>query len=179
MDQWRSAGGLPGHLLMWVLVGSEFLVFGAALLAFSVMRVLRPQEFLESQDHLNRLAGAVNTMILLTSGLFAAQAVHLRSERAIRIRLALASLLGIVFLIIKGVEYRDELTAGFGILTNDFFTLFYLITGFHALHVVLGIVILGIVAAYPARANVETGTVFWHMVDIVWLLVFPVLYLIR
>ena len=178
-EDWGAFAGLPGHPLMWVLIVSELLVFGAALLAFAGIRIANPVEFLQSQDQLNRLAGAINTMVLLTSGLFAAQAVHSTSIKAIRVRLTLAIMLGFVFLGVKSVEYTQEIVAGYDILTNNFFTLFYLITGFHALHVVLGIIILVIVAVYASRANVETGTVFWHMADLVWLLIFPVLYLIR
>jgi len=181
----RSAdpfAGLPGHPMMWILIGSELLVFGAALIAFSGARIADPAGFAAAQNHLDRLTGLINVLVLVTSGLFAALAVNATrhgSIRAARLHLALAGLLGLAFLGFKGVEYSRDLSAGFTIESGTFFTLYYLITGFHALHVVLGLIILAIVAARPSLGNVETGAAFWHMVDLVWLLVFPVVYLVR
>ena len=174
--------GLPGHPMMWILIGSELLVFGGGLLAFSGARIADPAGFIAAQDHLDRLTGLINVLVLVTSGLFAALAVEAARRGAastVRLHLALASLLGLVFLLFKAREYAADLSAGFTIDSGSFFTLYYLITGFHALHVVLGIIILAIVAARPSLLNVETGAAFWHMVDLVWLLVFPVIYLVR
>lgn len=89
-----------------------------------------------------------------------------------------AAALGVVFLLVKAREYADKAARGIDIDTNAFFTLYYLITGFHALHVVAGLVIFAILAVRPTAANVETGTQFWHMVDLVWVLIFPVIYLL-
>ncbi|HRK24948.1 MAG TPA: cytochrome c oxidase subunit 3 [Beijerinckiaceae bacterium] len=182
----RAAGdpfaGLPGHPMMWILIGSELLVFGAALIAFSAARLQDPAGFAEAQNHLDRLTGLINVLVLVTSGLFAALAVgaaRIGNIPRTRLHLALASLLGLVFLGFKGVEYSSDLAAGFTIDSGTFFTLYYLITGFHALHVVLGLVIFAVVFAWPSHFNVETGAAFWHMVDLVWLLVFPVIYLVR
>lgn len=174
--------GLPGNPMMWVLIVSELLVFGAALLAFSGARLANPAAFATAQSQLDRFSGLLNVMVLLTSGLFAALAVHAIREGqqvAARRHLVLAALLGALFLFFKLMEYRAEFDAGIGMESGTFFTLYFLITGFHALHVVLGILILGIVGVFPSLENVETGAAFWHMVDLVWLLVFPVLYLIR
>jgi nitric oxide reductase NorE protein len=174
--------GLPGHPMMWILIGSELLVFGAALLAFSGARLADPAGFMAAQNHLDRLTGLINVLVLITSGLFAALAVEAARHgqiARIRVFLALASLFGLVFLAFKALEYAHDLGAGFTIESSTFFTLYYLITGFHALHVVLGLIILAIVAARPSLGNVETGAAFWHMVDLVWLLVFPVIYLVR
>ena len=174
--------GLPGHPMMWILIGSELLVFGLALVAFSGARLLDPAGFATAQNHLDRLSGLMNMFVLLTSGLFAALAVdgaQAGNTRCVRRNLALAGLLGCVFLAFKMREYAQDLAAGHDIGSGTFFTLYYLITGFHALHVVLGLVILAIVARFPDQGNVETAAAFWHMVDLVWLLVFPVIYLIR
>lgn len=168
--------------MMWILVGSELLVFGGALIAFSAARIADPSGFQAAQDHLDRLAGLFNMMVLVTSGLFAALAVEATRRDALHVarrHLAIAGLLGFVFLAAKGVEYARHISDGFTIDSGAFFTLYYLITGFHALHVVLGIIILAIVARWPSLDNIESGAVFWHMVDLVWLLVFPVLYLVR
>jgi len=174
--------GLPGHPMMWILIGSELLVFGAALIAFSAARLGDIAGFAEAQNHLDRLAGLINVMVLLTSGLFAALAVEATRSGAIfraRVWLGVASAFGLVFLAFKGVEYHAEIALGYGLNSGGFFTLYYLITGFHALHVIFGIIVLGVVAAWPSLINVETGAAFWHMVDLVWLLVFPVVYLVR
>ena len=90
-----------------------------------------------------------------------------------------ASGLGCLFLAIKGIEYAGKFEHGIGIETSPFFTFYFLITGFHALHVVAGIVILAIVGAADSVRNMETGVAFWHMVDLVWVLLFPIIYLLR
>ena len=120
--------------------------------------------------------------VLLTSGLFAALAVSARGRgerRTARLHLGAAGLLGLVFLAVKIVEYADKLEAGIGMETNTFFTLYYLLTGFHFLHVIFGLIVLAIVAVWDSMENTETGAAFWHMVDLVWVLIFPVIYLVR
>ena len=121
-----------------------------------------------------------NTAVLVGSGWVAALALQeVRSDRSGRPHLLVAIALGIVFLVIKVFEYHELFSAGIGIETDTFFTLYFLITGFHALHVIMGIVLLSIVFWWNSKANVETGTAFWHMTDLIWLLVFPVIYLTR
>ena len=181
-DDWGPLSGLPGNPMMWLLIASELLVFGAAFLAFAVARVLQPEVFAQSQDMLDRLAGAINTMVLITSGLFAALAVnagHRGRATTARLWIAAAITLGIVFLAVKWREYADKAAHGIDIDTNTFFTLYYLTTGFHALHVVFGIVILAIVGWRNTPENLETGAAFWHMVDLIWVILFPLIYLMR
>lgn len=175
-------GDLPGDFMMWVLIISELLVFGAALLAFLVVRAMSPAVFVEGQAHLNPTAGALNTAVLVTSGMLAARALALHREeqrKAARLSLLGAGLLGAVFLAVKWAEYSAEFAKGIGIESSPFFTFYFLITGFHALHVVAGIVILGLVARWDSVRNLETGVAFWHMVDLVWVLLFPIIYLLR
>lgn len=174
--------GLPGDLMMWVLIVSELLVFGAGLAAFLGARILDPEGFAAAQDHLDRAAGGVNTIVLLTSGLFAALAVRAREQarrRDARRWLAVTAAFGVLFLAVKAVEYADKIAAGIGTETHAFFTFYYLLTGFHAAHVVAGISILGLVAWRDSPENIENGVAFWHMVDLVWVLLFPVIYLLR
>lgn len=173
---------LPGDLMMWVLIVSELLVFGAGLAAFLAVRATDPAGFAEAQSVLNRSAAGLNTVILVTSGFLAALALPLREagRRGVaRLSLAAASLLGALFLVIKAVEYSDKSALGIGWDSHPFFTFYYLLTGFHAAHVVAGIVILLLVAWRDAPRNIEVGTAFWHMVDLVWVLLFPVIYLLR
>ena len=79
----------------------------------------------------------------------------------------------------KGFEYASKASLGIGIETSQFFTFYYLITGFHALHVVAGIVVLALVAWADSVRNMEAAVAFWHMVDLVWVLLFPIIYVLR
>ena len=173
---------LPGELMMWVLIVSELLVFGAGLTAFLAVRATDPIGFAEAQSVLNRTAAGLNTVVLVTSGFLAALALPLRRAGARgRARLSLigATLLGAVFLAVKLQEYSHKSELGINWDTHPFFMFYYLLTGFHAAHVVAGIVILLIVAWRDAAVNIETGTAFWHMVDLVWVMLFPVIYLLQ
>jgi nitric oxide reductase NorE protein len=179
---WGPLSALPGNPLMWVLIASELAVFGLALLGYAGARARDPLGFVAAQDTLDRLAGTINTAILLTSGLFAAlanEAARLGRRNLARGFLSAAGALGIAFLAVKGWEYAREFAAGADIDSSPFFTLYFLVTGFHALHVVLGLVILAIVARSATPGAVETGTAFWHMVDLIWVVVFPCFYLLR
>jgi len=173
---------LPGDLMIWVLIVSELLVFGAGLAAFLAVRITDPMGFAEAQDHLNRAMAGGNTIILVTSGFLAARAMRLRARdlraQARRMLIA-AALLGVVFLWIKLLEYRADAAAGIDIDTSAFFMFYYLLTGFHAAHVAAGIVILLLVTWQDAPRNIEAAAAFWHMVDLVWVILFPVIYLLR
>ncbi|KIC38550.1 Heme/copper-type cytochrome/quinol oxidase, subunit 3 [Ruegeria sp. ANG-R] len=172
---------LPGELLMWVLIISELLVFGAGLIAFMGVRLTDPAGFAEAQSHLYRTGAALNTAVLVTSGYLAAQALHWRQiARRLAARLALiaAAALGVVFLVIKGVEYAGKAAQGITYETHPFFLFYYLLTGFHAAHVLAGVGILLLVAWRDDPRNIEAGAQFWHMVDLVWIMLFPVIYLL-
>ena len=184
-DRPGGLDALPGNLMMWILIFSELAVFGVAFLGFAIARVLDPATFAAGQGHLNGTLGALNTMVLVTSGYLAARAVAAgRRGAAKRARRAMvaAAAVGSVFLAVKAVEYSATLGAGLTIDSDTFFTLYFLLTGFHALHVVLGIVILLLVSRSGPETlveNLETGAAFWHMVDLVWVILYPLVYLIR
>jgi nitric oxide reductase NorE protein len=172
---------LPGELMMWVLIASELLVFGAGLLACLSVRIADPAKFAADQALLDQGAGALNTLVLVTSGLFAAIALRMReAERRTTARrwLAAAGGLGLVFLIVKGFEYASKAAMGIGIESSPFFTFYFLLTGFHALHVVAGIVVLLLVAWVDRVRNMEAAVMFWHLVDLVWVLLFPIIYVL-
>ncbi len=180
-DNWGVLGELPGDLMMWILIVSELLVFGGALIGFLAVRTTDPSGFAADSAMLDRTAGAINTIVLVTSGLCAALAVRAREagrRRGARRWLLAAGMLGFVFLVVKGFEYYGKASLGIGIETSPFFTFYYLITGFHAAHVVAGMVILALVAWADTPRNMETGVAFWHMVDLVWVLLFPIIYLL-
>ena len=173
-----SEKGLPGEVMMWVLIFSELAVFGAGLVAFMGVRLTDPAGFDAAQDHLMvRLAGT-NTIILVTSGLFAALAGLAHSKASARLWLLAAGLSGAVFLWFKGLEYSSKSAAGITFETHSFYTFYYLLTGFHAAHVIAGIVILALVGFHAVPRTIQTGVAFWHMVDLVWVLLFPVIYLL-
>lgn len=174
-------GQLPGELLMWVLILSELAVFGAGLLAFLATRLTDPAGFAEAQSHLHRTGAAANTLVLVTSGWLAAlatRAAEAHQIRRVRLLLAAAIAFGAVFLILKGTEYADLWSQGIGTETHAFYTFSYLLTGFHAAHVAAGMILLALVGWLATPKAVETGAAFWHMVDLVWVLLFPVVYLL-
>lgn len=177
---WGPFSSLPGNPMMWILILGEMAVFGALLVGFAVARLLDPVTFSDSQAHLHPLLAGVNTLVLVTSGFMVAVAVLLRRQsRRARPAMFAGMALGLVFLAVKGVEYADLFNAGFGIETNSFFRLYFLITGFHAMHIVLGLVIMAIVCFADSVENMETGAAFWHMLDAIWVLIYPIVYLLR
>lgn len=182
MSQRSLLDELPGEPMIWVLIVSELLVFGAGLVAFMAMRLTDPVGFAEAQSHLHRAGAALNTVVLVTSGLLAALALradeagHRSRKRAL---LVAAMALGVVFVLIKGQDYAAKAGQGIGWDTHVFFTFYYLLTGFHAAHVLAGIVLLGLVALVDQPRATEAAAAFWHMVDLVWVILFPVIYLIR
>lgn len=181
-DDWGALSTLPGNPLMWVLILSEMLVFGALLAGFAAVRLIDPAASAAGQAALDPIMGGLNTIVLVTSGLFIALAVRARVDnrvRPARLWSAAAMVLGVVFLAVKAVEYADKAALGIGMETSDFFTLYYLTTGFHAAHVIAGLVVLGLVSWKCTVENLETGAAFWHMIDLVWVLIYPVVYLIR
>jgi len=167
---------------MWVLVFSELVAFGLFLGAFIVARAIRPAVFASGQTALDVTLAGYNTIVLVASGWAAAKgaaSARTGEDRFAQRWLLLAMALGGAFVTIKLVEYAHEIGGGIGLETSVFFTLYFLLTGFHLLHVCLGIVILAVVCRRADPAHVEPGTVFWHMVDLVWIVMFPIIYLVR
>lgn len=173
---------LPGELIMWILIGSEILVFAAGISVMTAMRFTDPTGFAEAQAMLDggRMA-AMNTLVLVTSGLFAAlaeRAARQGQRPRARLWLMLAALGGVAFLVIKGAEYLRDFSLGIGMETHPFFTFYFLLTGFHAAHVIAGVVVLGLVAIRARADGVQAGAMFWHMVDLIWVLILPPIYLL-
>ncbi len=173
---------LPGDLMMWILIVSELLVFGAGLAALLAVRLNDPAGFAGAQDMLHRGAAGVNTLVLVTSGLFAARAVSAAEAgrtAATRLWLLAAAALGLVFLAVKGSEFGALAQLGIGTESHPFFMFYYLLTGFHAAHVAGGVILFAVVGWRCWPAGVEMAAAFWHMVDLVWVLILPVVYLLR
>lgn len=179
---WGILEDLPGDPMIWVLIFSELAAFGLFIGAFVVARAIHPAVFAVGHAVLDSRLAGLNTIVLVTSGWTAARATKAAragERRTSRRWLLGAMALGGVFIAIKLVEYAEEIGHGIGLETSTFFTLYFLLTGFHLLHVGLGIVILAVVCRRAETVGVETGTAFWHMVDLVWIVMFPILYLVR
>ncbi|KLN60331.1 Heme/copper-type cytochrome/quinol oxidase, subunit 3 [Kiloniella spongiae] len=179
---WGPLDALPGNPMMWILIISELMVFGLLLAGYCIKFLENPDLFVNSQAGLNRLIGGINTLILITSGLFAALANETSRENktySSRFFLSVTAVFGLLFLVLKFYEYSEKAAIGISIETNSFYTLFYLMTGFHAAHVIFGILLLGLVGFYKRHENIQTACAFWHMVDLIWLILYPILYLVR
>ena len=181
---------LPGDLAIWLFIFMELLVFGIAFISYAVARVQNVEMFNQYQLTLNTELGAANTILLITASYFVIRAVHaikLDDYKACTHWLYAAFAGGAGFLVLKSLEYYDKFSAGISLSTNTFYMFYLSLTMFHFLHVILGMIILLAVAikaqrgAYSAsnHIGVETGASYWHMVDLVWIILFPLVYVLR
>jgi len=181
---------LPGDLAIWFFIFMELLVFGIFFIVYAVMRLQNVELFNQYQLTLNRELGVANTLLLISSSYFVVRAIHSirlnEVQRCIHwLYAALAG--GAGFLILKSLEYSDKFEAGIGLGTNTFYMFYLSLTMFHFLHVILGMLILFAIVikakrgAYSAdnHIGIETGASYWHMVDLVWIILFPLVYIIR
>ncbi|MHC2148491.1 cytochrome c oxidase subunit 3 [Pseudomonas sp. 210_17 TE3656] len=180
---------LPGDLAMWLFILAELSVFALLILAFAVTQALKPQLFAASRQLLDTSTGLAMTLSLLSAGLLAAlaqQRVRQARPGQAALLLLLALLVACGYLGLKLGEYRHLLSLGLGLEHNTFFTLYWILTGFHFLHVLLGILILAWLAEGCRRrrygpgncSGFESGVLYWHMVDLVWVVLFPLVYLL-
>lgn len=182
----RSVTGISNaKLAMWWLLSSEIVIFGA-LLTFYIIRRVMLDYWSEYAEHTNVLAGSINTLALLTSSLFAVlahQAVESKLYEKAASYLWFAILGGLVFLIVKSLEWTNEILHGFTINTNLFWSFYYTAAGMHGLHVIAGMVAMGIVASTVKKGlyvhRVEIVGIYWCFVEIVWLFLFPLLYIAK
>ncbi len=179
----------PGGLLVWIVIVVETLTFGAGLVTFAVSRRDEPAVFAAGRAALHQPLALANTFVLLTGGWLMANALaSLRAGRAKGAErwILAASASGALFLVLKSVEWAEKLRHGLGLHHDSFFTYYWLLTGFHFLHVAVAVVILlglyrGIRRGRYTAADhldVESGGAFWHMCDLIWLLVYPTVYLL-
>lgn len=179
----------PGGVLIWIVVFLELVTFGAGFGVFMAQEDAHAAAFEQGRELLDQSLAFANTLILLTGGWCMANAIA--SLRKARQRSAFnwvnaAILSGLGFLILKGFEYAEKIRHGIGFGEDAFFTLYYALTGFHAVHVLVAVVLLAFMALgirrgrYTARNHfdVESSGIFWHLCDLIWLLLFPILYLI-
>ncbi len=181
---------LPGDLAIWVFILSELLAFAVFFAAYAFTRAKHVEMFNTYQLTLDRNLGALNTVLLITGSWFvvrAVQAAHRDDLAAMPRNLLLGFLCGGGFLAVKVVEYADKIEAGITLSTNTFYMFYISLTFFHFMHVILGMVILAILwvqsrkGAYGSHdANgLESGAAYWHMVDLLWIILFPLVYVMR
>ena len=190
LDPGQAARRLPGIEGVWVFVAADLTVFGLFFVSFVRDRGRDAALFEQARQTLDADIGGVNTLILLTSSWFVALAVEAAqagAARRIPRLLAWAAACGLAFAVLKVIEYAHKLRAGTSMLTNDFYMYYFTLTGIHLLHVAAGTVILLILwskaraGAYGSGncAGLESGATFWHMVDLLWVVIFPLLYLLK
>ncbi|NTZ92544.1 cytochrome c oxidase subunit 3 [Agrobacterium tumefaciens] len=168
-----------GNLLLWILVWSELAAFGALTGAFIIAFALNPDAFAAARQHLQPQLAGLNTLILLASGWQAAVAASRHTALPGKRRaLVLAGLLGFAFVGVKLHEYSTEIAFASDPAYGAFFELYFLLTGFHLLHVIFVAILLFIVACWPKNENITLVTTLWHVIDLVWIVIFPVVYLV-
>lgn len=183
----RSATGIPtGRLAVWWLLGSEIVIFGGVLASYLMHRLGHGEDFALQAAHTNVYFGAFNTFVLLTSSLSAVMA-HLAAERGDNKQaskfLWLTVLGGGIFLVVKSIEWSIEIGGGFTISSHPFWAFYYTAAGIHASHVIVGMILMSYIA-FKASQNkfmnrVELVAIYWHFVDLVWIFLFPLLYIAK
>jgi nitric oxide reductase NorE protein len=184
----------PGDAGIWIIIYIELITFGLFFLGYVYSRRLDIELFNSSQLALNQTYGFINTLILITSSFLVVKAVHtiktieLKKASIIASRyLNSAIALGGVFLLIKMSEFITKYSQGINLSTNKFFMFYFLLTVFHFLHVLLGMIILFNVKEKTKKQGynkndlkgMQTGASYWHMVDLLWIVLFPLIYIIR
>ena len=198
-DQQREASELG----MWIFLATEVLFFGGLFTGYTMYRIAYTQDFAHASTHMHMWIATANTAILLLSSLTVAFAVHAArtdAQRALRGLLATTVFLGLLFLSLKGYEYykdySEHLVPGLNFHYTgpanadhvELFVIFYFImTGLHTLHVIVGVGVMAALTILAARRRfspayhtpVDIGGLYWHFVDIIWIFLYPLLYLVQ
>lgn len=186
VDNWK----VPGNIAVWILIFAELTEFGFFFVAFLIAKALNPDIFFEGVAQLHTNAGMLNTFILLTSSYFIAHAIKsiqsAKRERCL-LFLYLTLLCGAAYCGIKAWEYHWNEAANIGIRTNLFFSIYYYLTFNHWLHVGMGMCVISWVTVklhlnlYNKNdyEGLESAASYWHMIDLVWIIIFPLLYVLR
>jgi len=177
-----------GQSAMWLYIVGDLFIFGGWFVFYLVYRAMEPAVFLASQAQLNQTAGMVNTLILLVSSWLVALCINLarsgRHDEATRYAV-LTIVAGAVFAASKVYEWTSEVAAGHTFTSNDFFMFYYFLTGVHLFHVLCGFVVLGVLArhlrtpALRSQVVIENCAAYWHTIDLLWVVIFALLYVMR
>ena len=180
---------LSGDLAIWFFIYAELVVFGIFFLSYAISRRFNLDLFTSSQAALDPSFGAFNTVLLITGSYFVVQAVQsiAKNQRQKTSFFLLATLaMGMGFVVVKSIEFWGKYHEGFRLSSNTFFMFYWSMTFFHYMHVLLGMVIIVAIwlknrrGGYSADnyTGIETGAAYWHMVDLVWVILFPLLYVL-
>lgn len=181
----------PGGVLVWIIVFLELLTFFAGFIVFIAQNRIDPSAFQAGRNLLNQPIAFINTLVLLTGGWCMANgiaALRRGGDRVQPARWVLAAIgTGVTFLLLKGFEYVEKIQHGIGFGDDMFFTLYWMLTGFHFVHVLVAIIILLVMwtgirsGKYHSGGygDVESSGIFWHMCDLIWLLLYPIIYLLK
>lgn len=181
---------LPGEEGTWIFILGDMMVFALLFGVYIHARAEDPELFRASQEHLRQEFGAINTLLLLTSSLCVVTAIRAVRHKVRNIApplIAGAFACGLGFSFIKYLEYSEKLDAGLNPAANDFWMYFYVLTGLHFFHLLIGMAVLVYLFVQSRKeeldakqtAFVEGGACFWHMVDLLWIVLFPLLYMVQ
>jgi nitric oxide reductase NorE protein len=184
----------PGDFGVWIIIYIELLTFGLFFIGFAISRQSQVEIFNTSQLLLDQRFGFINTVLLITSSYFVVQAVRIiktinTKEIFQKASYYIVSAIGFsgIFLLIKMFELGSKYSAGINLSTNSFFMFYFILSVFHFMHVILGMIILthlylntkaGLYTQKEHR-GLESGASYWHMVDLLWIVLFPLLYILR
>lgn len=196
----RHRDDVGSRMGLWLFLFSELILFGGMFIIYAVYRFKHPLEFRLAAEELDPFIGTVNTIILLTSSLTVAMSITAVQEGRKNLSLALLGvtfILAVVFLVNKYFEWSHKISLGIYPQSPDlinkppgeilYFGLYYVMTGLHALHVIIGMAVLAVMGVYVAQGKInqhsyvrlEAGGLYWHLVDIIWIFLFPLFYLIQ
>ncbi|HTC20127.1 MAG TPA: cytochrome c oxidase subunit 3 [bacterium] len=180
-------GLTAGRLGIWALIASEIVLFAGMFGSFILMRMIHP-EWAEEARHLNLVAGTLNSLVLLVSNFFMMKAsTSVKENRPDDLKkfLFLTMLMGVFFLGIKAYEYTADFAEGKFPSSLGFWSFYFLMTGIHAMHIIGGLVALGILEVKalkgtlgPMQGRVALTGIYWSFVEVVWIFLFPMLYLL-
>ena len=190
------------RLGMWLFLSTEILLFGGLFVGYALFRAVYPEGFHAASHHLSAELGLVDTFILITSSFTMAMAIYFvqQGKKNVAVALLLVTIaFGFGFLLVHGYEYYEDITAGalpgkfFRVEeladkhgASMFFTLYFLMTGLHSLHVLIGAALLSVLTYFTWRGDysarymnpLENGGLYWHLIDLIWIFLYPLLYLI-
>ena len=188
--QLRTVPRLAGDLAVWLIILAEMLAFCILFLSYAFARAFDVELFNASQSTLDLNSGAINTVLLITGSWCVVRAVQaVRADAsAVGARWLVAALAcGAGFVTLKVLEFSAKADAGIDLSTNTFYMFYLLLTGFHFLHVIVAMLFLSILLFQTLRGHygahdhhaLESGAAFWHMVDLLWIVLFPLVYVMR
>jgi heme/copper-type cytochrome/quinol oxidase subunit 3 len=186
----HNATGIPtGKLGMWMFLASEVMLFGAFISSYIVLRMGSPNFGVPSEEVLTRPLATLNTFVLISSSItmvLALAAIQRENVKQFALYMVATMLLGVTFLVVKGFEYHHKIHEGLTISSSLFGSFYFTLTGLHALHMIGGLIFNTYILIKGLRGKfangrwerVEYAGLYWHFVDLVWVILFPIFYLV-